>query len=261
MFAAMIKKSSTGGAKATPANHRTVDRVTQIVEEVVAQPGITFSEIARTLGAAKSSVHGFLWGLVARGWLVEQDGGFYVGPAVYALTLASGNIRAGAISFDDLKNLHEKTGAAAFLGVRAGDHLVYVAEIGNDPLTGFIVQTEIRRPLLRTAGGKALLAEMPQIEMNAFLRRRPADEAADIDQFLSEYRQIKDTGLARNYTKSGTRMAIATPIRDRNSEALGAVILVGQRDEIEPRAGEIGETLLAHVAKIQGRMRLTTDQD
>lgn len=252
----MNSNSSREASKATPANHRTVDRVTQIVEEVVAQPGISFSEIARSLGAAKSSVHGFLKGLVARGWLLERDGGFYVGPAVYALTLASGSIRAGAISFDDLRLLHERTGAAAFLGVRAGDSLVYVAEIGNDPQTGFAVQTDIRRPLLRTAGGKALLAEMPLIDMNAFLRRRPAEEAADVDKFLSEYSQIKESRLARNLTKSGTWMAIATAIRDRNSEAVGAVILVGHRDDIEPRANEIGTTLLTNVAEMEGRMRL-----
>ena len=51
-----------------PQNHRTVDRVTQILEEVVYKPGMTFAELARALSAPKSSVYGFIQGLVAKGW-------------------------------------------------------------------------------------------------------------------------------------------------------------------------------------------------
>src|SRR6516165_11026996 len=89
-----VCSSDLGG----PANHRTVDRVTQILEEVVYHPGIGFAELARALGAPKSSVHGFIRGLLAKGWLYESDRGFYLGPAVYGLTLASGRIRAGQVS-------------------------------------------------------------------------------------------------------------------------------------------------------------------
>ncbi|HEU0203136.1 MAG TPA: helix-turn-helix domain-containing protein [Burkholderiaceae bacterium] len=59
-------------AKADPQGHRTVDRVTQILEEVVYHPGMTFAELVRALGAAKSSVHGFIRGLLAKGWLDED---------------------------------------------------------------------------------------------------------------------------------------------------------------------------------------------
>jgi hypothetical protein len=42
----------------------------------------TFSELARALDAPKGSVHGFIGGLLATGWLYEQDHRFYLGPAV-----------------------------------------------------------------------------------------------------------------------------------------------------------------------------------
>jgi hypothetical protein len=113
-------QSDTGG----PANHRTIDRVTQILEEVVYHPGIGFAELARALDAPKSSVHGFIRGLLAKGWLYESDRGFYLGPAVYGLTLASGRIRAGQVSQADLDALHKDTGMTVFLGVEAGDHLI-----------------------------------------------------------------------------------------------------------------------------------------
>src|SRR6185295_4181736 len=74
---------AAGRSKGDPQNHRTVDRVTQILEEVVYHPGMSFAELVRALGAAKSSVHGFIRGLLAKGWLYEDDHRFYLGPAVH----------------------------------------------------------------------------------------------------------------------------------------------------------------------------------
>jgi IclR-like helix-turn-helix domain-containing protein len=74
-------------------HHRTVDRITRILQTVVYRPGITFSELARALDAPKGSVHGFISGLLAAGWLYEQDHRFYLGPAVYALRWSA--VRSG----------------------------------------------------------------------------------------------------------------------------------------------------------------------
>jgi hypothetical protein len=111
-------RAETGRPAHEPQNHRTVDRVTQILEEVVYKPGMTFAELARALGAPKSSVYGFIQGLLAKGWLYQEDHRFYLGPAVYGLTLASGHIRAGMVTHADLFALHEATGAATLLASR-----------------------------------------------------------------------------------------------------------------------------------------------
>ena len=164
-------------AKRVPQNHRTIDRVTRILEEVVYNPGMTFAELVRALDAAKSSVHGFISGLLANGWLYQEQHRFYLGPAVYGLTMASGHIRAGLVTHEDLVALEQETGVAAFLGVQAGDHLIYIAEAGSDHVAGFEARSNIRRTLLITAGGKALLAERSEAERESYLRRRAANEA------------------------------------------------------------------------------------
>jgi len=109
-------QADTGG----PATHRTIDRVTQILEEVVYHPGIGFAELARALDAPKSSVHGFIRGLQAKGWLYESDRRFCQA---------------------DLDALHKDTGMTVFLGVEAGDHLIYIGESGTDALTGFAAKS------------------------------------------------------------------------------------------------------------------------
>src|SRR5258706_8846926 len=173
-----------------PQNHRTIDRVTRILEEVVYNPGMTFAELVRALDAPKSSVHGFIRGLLTSGWLHQDQHRFYLGPAVYGLTLASGHIRAGLVTHADLVALHEETGLAAFLGVQAGDHLIYIAEAGSDHVSGFEARSNIRRTLLITAGGKALLATRPEAERDSYLRRWSVDESDLVDKFLEEYDAI-----------------------------------------------------------------------
>jgi DNA-binding IclR family transcriptional regulator len=231
--------------KRVPRRHRTVDRVTRILEEVVYKPGMTFAELVRALGAAKSSVHGFISGLVANGWLYEEQHRFFLGPAVYGLTLASGHIRAGLVTNEDLVALVQKTGVAAFLGVQAGDHLIYIAEAGSDHIAGFEARTNIRRTLLMTAGGKALLAAQSEAERESYLRRRGADEKDLVDRFLEEFEQIRKTRVATNARRG--RLGIATTVRNQAGVAVASLTLVGPATEVSPRVKKLSRILLDHV--------------
>jgi DNA-binding IclR family transcriptional regulator len=234
-------------AKPAPQNHRTVDRVTRILEEVVYNPGITFAELVRALDAAKSSVHGFIRGLLATGWLYEVQGRYYLGPAVYGLTLASGHIRAGLVTNADLAALHKETRVAVFLGVQAGDNLIYIAEAGSDTISGFEARSNIRRSLLATAGGKALLAARSEFERESYLRRRSAEEADLVDEFLQEYPEIKKTRIAKNLRLRGARFAIATTVQNQSGEAVASITLVGPTAELKPRAKDLSKKMLRHV--------------
>ncbi len=227
--------------------HRTVDRVTQILEEVVYHPGIGFAEIARTLGAPKSSVHGFIRGLQAKGWLYESNHRFYLGPAIYGLTLASGNIRAGQVTQADLDALHKETGLTVFLGVEAGEHLIYIGESGTDALTGFAARSDIRRGLISTAGGKALLATWPDASLDAYLRRQQAEDPERVSGFLAEFGDIRKSRVARNTLHHGAQMALASVVRNPAGDSVAAAVVVGQTTEMAPREARLRTVLLTHV--------------
>jgi DNA-binding IclR family transcriptional regulator len=242
------RENGTGARAArVPQNHRTVDRVTRILEEVVYKPGMTFAELARALEAPKSSVHGFISGLLAKGWLYELDHRFFLGPAVYGLTLASGHIRAGLVTHTDLVALHEATGVAVFLGVQAGDHLIYIAEAGLDAVAGFEARSNIRRTLLDTAGGKALLAERPDAEREAYLRRRNGEVAEQVEHFLEELAQIRKTRIATNVRMAGSRFAIATTVHNQAGEPVASITLVGPTTQVQSRLKKLSDVLLKHV--------------
>jgi DNA-binding IclR family transcriptional regulator len=233
--------------KGAPQPHRTVDRITRILEEVVYNPGMTFAELVRALDAAKSSVHGFIRGLLANGWLYEDQRRFYLGPAVYGLTLASGHIRAGLVTHDNLTALQSDARSAVFLGVPAGDHLIYIDETGSDPVAGFDARSNIRRSLLVTAGGKALLAARPDAEREAFLRRHAATDPDLVQAFLAEINDITKTRIATNLRQNNTRFALATTLHNKSGRPVASVTLVGPAADLQPRADALRTILLKHV--------------
>jgi DNA-binding IclR family transcriptional regulator len=248
---------AAGGRKVRqePKNHRTIDRVTEILEQVAYNPGITFSELSRKMDAAKSSVHGFVSGLLAKGWLYQHEDGLYTGPTVYGLILANDHRRVGFVSFEDLRALHKETGATVFLGTQAGSDLIYIAEVGQDPVVGFDGQAEIRRDLLKTAGGKALLAAQPSEDCTRFLRRKSAEAAEDVERFVSEVSEIRRTGFAFNYRPQTNRYAIATVVRSSGPGNIAAITLVGPEEEMRPRQEELCAAISRHVKRWTAKSR------
>lgn len=242
-----------GEKRSGPQNHRTIDRVTRILEEVVYNPGITFSELARSLDTAKSSMHGFLQGLLANGWLYEEKGRFFLGAAVYGLTLASGHIQAGIVTHDDLDRLREKSGVGVYLGVRAGDYLIYVSMAGDDPATDFYARSNIRRKLMMTAGGKAILAEETDMSVNQYLRRQTDVDKAEIQEFLQQLQEIRTTRVAFNWTQGKTRFALGASLRNRAGDPMASLTLVASQQKMLPRREELTQMLLDEVQRLEAR--------
>lgn len=192
-------------------------------------------------------MHGFIQGLLANGWLYESNGRYYLGPAVHGLALASGHIRAGVVTQADLEALHKAAGTAVFLGVEAGEHLIYIAEMGSDAMSDFEAPSNIRRSMLATAGGKALLAAKSPNEREAYLRRRSAGDASLVADFIEEFDAIALSRVAVNVRRRGTRFAMATTVRDRRGATVASVTLVGATIDVKPRAKRLAKLLLAHV--------------
>ena len=78
--------------------HRTVDRVIGILETVSLNPrGVTLAELAKALNAAKSSVQELTNGLLAHGYLTEDDRRFHLGPGPFILAFARQQTGRGVI--------------------------------------------------------------------------------------------------------------------------------------------------------------------
>ena len=122
--------------------HRTVDRVIEILETVSLRPrGVSLAELAAALDAAKSSVQELTNGLLARGYLIECDRRFHLGPGPFILAARANKLAAVSLDHQFVAELAQ----AARLhrprrGARRGRHRLH------RPRRRRITQPHIRRP-------------------------------------------------------------------------------------------------------------------
>lgn len=224
-------------------NHRTVDRIVQILEFVATRPtGATLTEIARALDAPVSSIQGFINGLVATGYIDEENRKYLLGAGPYILTLRANRMPARTVRQEDLEELGETTGCSVLLGVRLGWNVVYVGDYGDSPHLQFLSRTRVRRPMLSTVAGRCLLATLREDELNDFLAEQ--SDTAAVHDFLSEVHEIRNTGFAVNLLSEWSKTTvIARPVRDRSGEVISAIVLGAPREELEPKLDEVKSIL------------------
>ena len=97
--------------------HRTVDRVIEILETVSLSPrGVTLAELAAALDAAKSSVQELTNGLLARGYLIESERRFHLGPGPFILAARANKLAAVSLDHEFVAELAKGLGALSSSG-------------------------------------------------------------------------------------------------------------------------------------------------
>ncbi|MDA0162608.1 helix-turn-helix domain-containing protein [Solirubrobacter ginsenosidimutans] len=238
--------------------HRTVDRVVQILDTVSLSPrGVTLAELAGVLNAAKSSVQELTNGLLARGYLIEEEHRFHLGPGPFILAGRANKLAALSLDHQFVVELAEALGCTVLVGVRVGDAIVFVDHVGEEsPSLTFVARAQARRPLYTSAAGKTLLANVPDDEMYRLLDLAGPEQAGEVRQFLAELPEIRARRLAFNRGVTlADAFAVATPLLAADA-ALIASITAGVGPEAADRLDELGEQLRNAVAALGPRYGL-----
>ncbi|MGC2942693.1 IclR family transcriptional regulator [Brevibacterium sp. FAM 24638] len=183
-----------------PTKHKTVSRVVQILEFVVANPGeATLTNIADSLAAPRSSVHGFVKGLEAEGYLVESAGGSYVfGLGAHTL-LASQSTSLVELVAPTMRRIRDAIGETVTLAVLTGSDLTYVHSEPSPERIAYNPELHSRRPLWPTSCGKVFLAYpdnhglVDEVVHNLDLDRTDVDEELDSVRRLGYGKNIGET--------------------------------------------------------------------
>ena len=131
---------------------------------------MTLAELATALDAAKSSVQELTNGLLARGYLIEEDRRFHLGPGPFILAARANKLAALSLDHRFVAELANVLGCTVLVGVRVGDAIVFTDLVGEEsPSLTFVARTHARRPLYTSAAGKTLLANVPDDEMYRLL--------------------------------------------------------------------------------------------
>ena len=242
--------ASVGRMPARP--HRTVDRVIQILETVSLSPrGITLAELAGALGAAKSSIQELTNGLLARGYLIEEDRRFHLGPGPFILAARANKLAALSLDHRFVAELANVLGCTVLVGVRVGDAIVFTDLVGEEsPSLTFVARTHARRPLYTSAAGKTLLANVPDDEMYRLLDLASPQQAGEVRQFLAELPEIRSRRLAFNRGVTlADAVAVATPLLAPDGNLIAAISAAIDASEAD-RLDDIGEQLKKTVATL-----------
>jgi DNA-binding IclR family transcriptional regulator len=232
--------------------HRTVDRVTGILEAVSLSPrGVTLTELAAALGAARTSIQELTNGLLARGYLIEEDHRFRLGPGPFVLAARANKLAALSLDHEFVTELSKVLGCTVLVGVRVGDALIFTDHVGEEsPSLTFAARTHARRPLYTSAAGKILLANVPDDEMHRLLELAGPAHADDVRQFLAELPEIRSRRLAFN--RGGTiadAFVVATPLLARDGRLVAAISAAIESSEGD-RLDDLGEELKKAVAAL-----------
>ena len=232
--------------------HRTVDRVVQILDTVSLNPrGVTLAELATALDAAKSSVQELTNGLLARGYLVEEERRFHLGPGPFILAGRANKLAALSLDHQFVAEVAETLGCTVLVGVRVGDAIVFVDHVGEEsPSLTFAARAHARRPLYTSAAGKTLLANLPDDEMYRLLDLAGPEHAGAVGQFLAELPEIRTRRLAFNRgTTIPGAFVVATPLLTPDGGLIAAISAAVEEPEAD-RLDDLGEELKQAVATL-----------
>ncbi|WP_293781776.1 IclR family transcriptional regulator [uncultured Aeromicrobium sp.] len=224
--------------------------------------GIT--ELSRTTGLSKAVVYRIVRELCTQN-LVTRDPvtrRYSLGPAAFALgDAASRTSQFRRLGMTVLADLAELTGETTTLSARAGHRRVYVAQVESSQLVRISVQVGSAQPLTVGASGHAILAFLPEDEIEAALAAgipavSPRTETRP-EAIRERLRIARERGFA---TTESERIAestsFAAPVRDAAGEVLGCISVAAVSSRLDPEREErLASQVMAAAAHLSERLR------
>lgn len=228
-------------SEATPAaEHRTVSRVTGILELVIAADpsGVRLGQLSEGLGAPKSSIHGLSKGLVATGYLTEREGQYFRGPAI--ASLLGGAVSSSAAYRAELERLSEEFGETAVLSSLVGDSVVHIDAVEAPQIVRVSPTLHQRRPLWPLSYGKCYLAFMPPRRVEALLKRQGSADS-DLADMREELDRVRETRIA--VSTDHELVGVASPLLSVDGRAFLAIGLAGPASRMVDKLDAVTEAV------------------
>lgn len=236
-----------------PRQHRTVSRVTDILELVAAEPhGAKLATLTTALAAPRSSVHGLVQGLLAVGYLREQDGAYLIGPAVSAL-LSPASPALPTLARPGLQQLQTRFDETVMLAVAVGDSVAYLDTIVSTQLIRYSAPRRQRRPMYPTSSGKCLLAGAPQRRIEGYLRKHIADEQ-DRAAVRSELDRAREDGIAFNRGETLPDVNAVASLVSAGGKPVAAIAVAGPASRMEPKLTEAATAVHEAARELSGKL-------
>jgi DNA-binding IclR family transcriptional regulator len=231
-------------AKSPPAGSKTVDRTLGLLKLVAAAPpeGMRLMDLAEQSGLDRSTVYRLISTLVRHNY-VDQDTmnkRYTLGLEFFALAAAASNRHdLSDRARQSLEALAEATGDTATYCLRSGAELICIdVETGSFPVKTMPMDIGSRRPIGAGATGVAILAALPDYEVEAILERSAARLTRKPGQTLelirSRVAECRTNGfILAEDEPEGHIFGLAMALTARNGRPIGTLSLSGIPDRFE----------------------------
>ena len=224
------------------------------------------SEISKQLELNKSTVFNIIYTLKELEILEQyHDGKFHFGTLLYLLGNANGK-KSELIQtvHPYLEKINRETKLSAFLGIRSELRAIIVDKV--DTAYDIKISSEIgmRLPLLAGAGGKALLCQLPNKEIDLIvsdnaLKPFTCKTCTDRNEFIKDVLKIREDGIAfddEEYIEG--IVAFAVPLKAYQQDLQAAIWAVGLKQQVSPEnVPKINDFLKKIAAEINLRFSRT----
>jgi DNA-binding IclR family transcriptional regulator len=213
---------------------------------------VPFSEIAAGLPFARTTVHRILYSLEKLKYLEKDSatghyqlaGKFFelTGPAMHFRRLQS-------VSKSVMQNLLLRFGETVNLGVLDEGQIAYIEVLQSSSALRIAAVAGERNPVHSTALGKAILAYLPETEIQAILDGHPMIKMTPktITQkkhFLEHLSWVRERSVALDMEEnlSGV-ICVAAPIFDQSGRVIAGLSISGPASRMEPKLAQVQEEI------------------
>ncbi len=204
--------------------------------------GLTLSQITRNLDLPKSTVHCLLLTLERLDYIArdEQSGRYRLGLRLFGLAnTAMAGIALREQAAPVLRRLMDRTGLTVHLAAMEQEQAVLIARIDPPGVPRPATWVGKRMPLHCTALGKALLAYMPEDQVEHLIRdqgmlRHNENTIASLRRLKQELQTVRRNGYAIDDEEEeiGVR-CVGAPVLDSEERARAAISVTGTTSNID----------------------------
>jgi DNA-binding IclR family transcriptional regulator len=219
-----------------------VERALGMLEAVAQEPeGLSNAEISRKLQIPKSSASYILRALEKHGYLRRdtETARYRVGLKILSLSRgALSGIDVRELALPIMRHLMEKTGLTCHLAILDGPEAVYIEKVEPQ---GFIrVDTWVGRRMRvhATSVGKALVAHIPQAQLEKIVANRPMEKRTPktittLPRLLKELERVRTLGYAVDDEENnlGAR-CLGAPVFNQQGEIEASIGLSGTINQV-----------------------------
>ncbi len=233
--------AAPAGTPADDGGSRTLRRGLQLLDAVQAggREGVRVVDLCRAAGLERATVHRLLATLVDTGYVVQHERFRFVpGPRLGAVAPASALSNMAVRLQPVLERVSAACGDAAFAIVREGGQSRCIArQVGTHPVQVLVIQVGTRQPLGVGAAGLALLAALPDAQVQAIVDANAPQLGAyggmtpERMHLLVRATRERGWSVIGNHATRGV-LAAGVAVRDAAGEPVAAISVASTLDRM-----------------------------